>query len=96
MSTDADGKKRSRMAEDEDQRAERLLKNKVRMQHQREEGRVLNTLADEFDLKKPLPFRSFVSTATDPEVIQRERKAWNDASNPIVRAIRAALPGNFL
>ena len=64
MSTDADWKKRSRMAEDEDQRAERLLKNKVRMQHQREEGRVLNTLADEFDLKKPLPFRSFVSTAT--------------------------------
>ena len=51
MSTDADRKKRSRMAEDEDQRAERLLKNKVRMQHQREEGRVLNTLADEFDLK---------------------------------------------
>ena len=50
MSTDADGKKRSRMAEDEDQRAERLHKNKVRMQHQREEGRVLNTLADEFDL----------------------------------------------
>ena len=43
-----------------------------------------------------LPFRTFVSTATDPEVIQRERKAWNDASNPIVRAIRAALPGNFL